>query len=97
MAFVINSDDHPGSVEQRLALRPEHLEWLRANTHRLLAAGAKRNEAGEPVGSLVIVDTDDLAEATEFAQADPYSQQGLFAKVEIVAWNKSFFNYEDLI
>lgn len=97
MPYAINSDDLPNSVDKRLELRPEHLAWLRENTHRLLAAGAKRNEAGDPIGSLVIIDTETLEEAEAFAQADPYSQQGLFEKVEITAWNKSFFNYEDLI
>lgn len=97
MPYAINSYDHPCSVDKRMELRPEHLDWLRENTPRLLAAGAKRNEEGEPIGSLVIVDVETIEEAEEIAKADPYSREGLFAKVEITGWNKAFFNFEALV
>jgi len=41
MPFVVITRDKPGSLERRIALREEHLAYLDANRHRLLAAGAR--------------------------------------------------------
>lgn len=39
-------------------------------------------------GSLVVLDTDDLDAAQAWAAADPYKAAGLFASVDVIAWNK---------
>jgi len=40
------------------------------------------------VGSLIIVDCEDMAAARSLAATDPYAQAGLFASVTIKPWRK---------
>lgn len=42
--------------------------------------------AGNPNGSLVIIEAKDQAEAEAIAANDPYAKAGLFASVEIRPW-----------
>ncbi len=59
----------------------------------ILAAGAKlSDDGGSMTGSLLIIDTEDRAEAEEFAANDPFSQAGLFESVEISRWRKAIFD-----
>ena len=40
------------------------------------------------IGSLLIMDFADKAEAESFAAGDPYNQAGLFETVTVVPWKK---------
>ncbi len=56
-----------------------HIEYLTANKHLLLAAGALIEDDGSGgSGGLLIVDTDDRKEAERFIAEDPFSKAGLF-------------------
>ena len=57
---------------------------------------AYRNGQGG-YGGIIIVDTEDRAEAERFIQNDPFTKAGLFAGIEVVRWRKAFFNKERLI
>lgn len=96
MPYLIETFDKPDSAEVRMANRPEHVAYLKANVSKLLAAGAKLSDDGETMlGSFYIVDTDDRAEAERFLEGDPFTKAGLPARVEIVRWRKAFFGFED--
>ena len=98
MPYVIIARDKPDAGDLRQKARAEHLEFLKANTHKLLAAGAMTEDDGTGgTGSVLIVDTDDRAEAEAFAAADPFAKAGLFASTEIHRWRKAFFNFESLV
>jgi len=43
---------------------------------------------GQMCGSLVVLDTTDLAAAQAWADADPYKAAGLFDSVEVIEWKK---------
>ena len=45
-------------------------------------------DAGAMVGSLVVLNVDDLDAAQAWAAADPYAKAGLFASVDIREWKK---------
>lgn len=91
MPFVIIARDHPGSAARRAELRPRHLEHLDRHAAKLLAGGAFLDDAGAtPLGSLIVYDSDDRAEVEAFVAADPFTQGGLFAAVEIRPWRKVF-------
>lgn len=98
MPYVIQLVDKPGSAEIRAAARPAHLEYLTANRHRLLAAGAVTDDDGTGGhGGVIILDTEDRAEAERFIAEDPFSKAGLFASVTVSRWRKAFFNGERLV
>jgi uncharacterized protein YciI len=98
MPYVVITKDKPNSLELRNRLRAEHLEYLTANTDKLLAAGAQTADDGSGgYGGVIIVDTDDRAEAEAFIGNDPFTKGGLFDMVQVTRWRKAFFNFERLV
>ena len=60
-----------------------HLEWLKAGG-RVTLAGPLQSPEGEEagnVGTLLVVNGDELGEVQAWAAEDPYNQAGLFASV----------------
>ena len=86
MLFVITALDRPGALERRLQVRPAHLEYLKTESARIKVGGPLLNENEQPIGSLLIIETNDRNAAEAFADADPYRRQGVFERVEIRAW-----------
>ena len=98
MPYAIQTVDKASGAPIRAAARAVHLEYLTANKHKLLAAGALIDDDGTGGnGGILIVDTDDRAEAERFVAEDPFTKAGLFEKVTVTRWRKAFFNKERLI
>ncbi len=98
MAYAIQTKDKPGSSKLRADTRAVHLEYLTANKHLLLAAGALIEDDGTGGnGGLLIVDTDDRKEAERFINDDPFTKAGLFEKVTVTRWRKAFFDKQRLV
>ena len=83
--FILSCHDKPGALAVRMAARSAHLAYV-AQTGRVRLGGPYLNATGEPIGSMLVVEADDLAGAEAFAAADPYAQAGLFAEVTITPW-----------
>jgi uncharacterized protein YciI len=91
MLYAIISEDKPGTLERRLAARPQHLERLNALVQegRLLLAGPHpaidSNDPGAAgfSGSLVIAEFASLDDAQSWADADPYITAGVYAQVTV--------------
>lgn len=96
MWFAIIAQDHPGSLDQRLAARPAHLKRLNAllDEGRLLLAGpfpAIESENPGPAGftgSMIVAEFASLAEAEAWADADPYVTAGVYAEVSVKPFRK---------
>jgi len=98
MPYAIQTKDKAGSSQVRADNRAAHVEYLTANKHKLLVAGALTDDDGTGgSGGILIVDTDDRKEAERFVADDPFTKAGLFEKVTITRWRKAFFNKERLI
>ncbi|HSA81492.1 MAG TPA: YciI family protein [Geminicoccaceae bacterium] len=98
MPYAIITRDKPNSLQLRNDTRGPHLEYLTANQDKLLAAGAQVDDSGQGgYGGIIILDTEDRAEAEAFIQGDPFTKAGLFSGIEVVRWRKAFFNKERLI
>ena len=98
MPYAIITRDKPSSLEVRNRARAEHLEYLTRHQDKLLAAGAQTDDAGQGgYGGIIIVDTEDRAEAEAFIRDDPFTKAGLFAGIEVVRWRKAFFDKKRLI
>ena len=97
MWFAIIAEDHPGSLDKRLAARPGHLARLDAlqNEGRMLLAGpfpAIESENPGPAGftgSLIIAEFASQADAEAWAKADPYVAAGVYAGVQIKPFRKT--------
>jgi uncharacterized protein YciI len=83
--FAITCKDKPGALETRLATRPVHLDYLK-ESKGLRLAGALLDDSGSPIGSLLIVEADDLAGAQAQADNDPFTTAGVFESVEVRPW-----------
>ena len=90
MLFVMLCRDKPGSLDVRMATRPQHLAYLQTYAERLVQAGPLIGPDGRPCGSLLIVDVEDRAAAEGFAEADPYTKAGLFESVIIRQYRTVF-------
>ncbi len=98
MAYAIQTKDKAGSAKIRADNRPAHLEYLKANQHLLLAAGALIEDDGTGGnGGILIVDTDDRKVAERFINDDPFTKAGLFEKFTVTRWRKAFFDKKCLV
>lgn len=86
MLFALICTDKPQSLDLRMSVRPDHLNYLDGLGAALKAAGPFTDDDGKPTGSLVIIEAADMAAARAMAENDPYAKAGLFAHVEIRPW-----------
>ena len=85
MLFCIHCQDKPDSLELRKATRPSHLEYLA--DFETPVGGPLLDADGDPCGSVIFLEADDLAAAEAFAAGDPYRQAGLFETVTVRAFH----------
>lgn len=96
MLYAILGEDVANSLEKRLAVRPAHLERLKAlqAEGRLFVAGPfPAIDSPDPgpngfSGSLIVAEFASLEAATAWAQADPYATDGVFARVTVKPFRK---------
>ncbi len=96
MFYSIICEDTENSLEKRLAARPAHLARLQQLKHegRLLLAGPNPAIDSEDPGaagfsgSLIVAQFDSEQEATAWADADPYIEAGVYARVTIKPFKK---------
>jgi uncharacterized protein len=89
MLYTFCCFDKPEAVGVRTANREAHLAFLSELGDRLFLAGPFLSEDGSAmVGSLIIVDCEDMAAARALAARDPYAKTGLFSSVAIRPWRK---------
>lgn len=98
MLYAIISEDRPNSLAARLQARPAHLERLQAlrDQGRLVLAGPhpaidaeNPGEAGF-TGSLVVAEFASLADAQQWANADPYITADVYQSVVIKPFKQVF-------
>lgn len=96
MLYAIMGIDRPGSLADRLAARPAHLDRLQAlqTEGRLILAGPHPaldcedpGEAGFS-GSLVVAEFASLEDAQAWAEADPYMAAGVYQDVTVKPFKK---------
>ncbi|WP_341232845.1 YciI family protein [uncultured Sulfitobacter sp.] len=87
MLVALFAHDKPGALPVRQENRPAHVDYLKS-TGCVAQAGPLLDDDGQMCGSLVILDVADMAGAQSWADNDPYAKAGLFADVQLVAWNR---------
>ncbi|TAL02811.1 MAG: YciI family protein [Rhodospirillaceae bacterium] len=82
MLITIIALDKPGHQDLRMKTRPDHLKWIADKVPPALFIGPILADDGVGMmGSLYIVEFEDLATARAFQKGDPYNQVGLFERV----------------
>ena len=86
MRIALICIDKAGELQVRLDNRAAHLDYIAATG--VVEMAGPFLDAGAMVGSLVVLNVDDLAAAQDWAAGDPYAKAGLFASVDIREWKK---------
>ena len=96
MLFAVINTDRPGSLDLRLATRQAHLAYLESQAARIVSGGAMLDAAGQPAGSLLVIEAEDRAAAEAFAAADPYAKAGLFESSVVRPFRQVFKDGEKI-
>jgi uncharacterized protein len=96
MLYVIIGEDRAGTLEQRLAARPEHLarlQALQAEGRLVLAGPCPAIDSPDPgpagfSGSVIVAEFASLAAAQAWADADPYIAAGVYERVSVKPFKK---------
>jgi uncharacterized protein len=83
--FTIIGRDGPDGLAKRPTHREAHLAQLEplARAGRVVHAGPLLDERGQPCGSLIVLEADDLKTVQEIAARDPYVAHGVFASYDV--------------
>jgi len=96
MLYAIIAQDIENSLLKRMQARPDHVARLNElkDEGRLILAGphpsidvSEPGEAGFS-GSLIVAEFDDLQQARQWADSDPYVTAGVYSSVVVKPFNK---------
>lgn len=87
MLIALIARDKPGALQTRLDNRDAHVAYLKS-TGVVSQAGPLLDDAGGMIGSLVILEVEDMQAAKVWAENDPYAKAGLFSDAELIPWKK---------
>jgi uncharacterized protein len=87
MFIALIARDKSGALETRMANRAAHLDYVK-QTGIVRQAGPLLNKEEQMIGSLLILEVEDMEQAMQWAAGDPYSKAGLFQDVELIPWKK---------
>jgi uncharacterized protein YciI len=98
MLYAIIAEDRPGSLAKRVEARPAHVERLKAlnDAGRLALAGPHPAiDAADPgpagfTGSLIVAEFATREAAIAWAAEDPYAAAGVYARVTVKPFRKTF-------
>lgn len=86
--FVMYGLDGPRGADIRKETRPAHLEWIASLAPRVKVGGPMLAEDGAaPVGSMIVLEAADLADAKAVLAEDPYRAAKLWDRIEIRQFN----------
>ena len=87
MLIALIARDKPGALQIRLDTRDAHVAYLKSSG-AVSQAGPLLDETDQMIGSLIVLDVEDMQTAQDWADNDPYANAGLFASVELIPWKK---------
>ena len=86
MLIALIARDKPGALQTRLDNRSAHLAYIEETG--VVSHAGPLLDGDAMIGSLVVLDVEDLAAAQSWADNDPYAKAGLFQSVELIPWKK---------
>lgn len=94
MQFLVKAYDGEGVLEKRMAVRPRHLEGMKALGRQVIAAGGLLDEEGRIKGSALIMEFESRAALDEYLSGEPYVAEGVWQKIEVETMNVVLVNGE---
>ncbi|MCH7337581.1 YciI family protein [Acinetobacter sp. NIPH 2699] len=94
--FVLTCTDREGTLEKRLATRPQHVARLQKldDEGRLITAGAHPKDPDDLqagfIGSTIIVEFDSRETLDAWIEEEPFLKEGIYAKIDVKPFNKAF-------
>ena len=83
MYFSIYAKDKADHLSLRMETRPVHLEYLKEHADKIMT-----DDGESPIGSLLVMEFDNIEQAREWAAGDPYAKAGLFESTDVHAWRE---------
>ena len=87
--FVVTGIDKPDGLETRLANRNAHFAYLQTRPGVVRLGGPFLDDHGAMVGSMLVIEVENIDAARAFVADDPYSKAGLFAETQVRPWRLS--------
>ncbi len=85
--FYVHALDKPGSTGLRAKLKEVNLKYIQARAGNVMVRGPLLSEDGQgEIGTVMLLDFPDMAQARAFVQGMPYNQEGLWEKPEFYRW-----------
>jgi uncharacterized protein YciI len=85
--FVMYGLDGARGPEIRKTTRPAHLDWVNALGIVKVGGPMYAEDGTTPIGSLIVIEAKDLADAKRIFAEDPYRKAGLWDRVDIRQFN----------
>ncbi len=87
LQFVIHAHDNADSAARRAPLREAHLAYLNQNRNLTVARGPLLDDSGDKtIGSLILLDVADKAEAEAFWAGEPFNRDGVYERATMERW-----------
>ena len=90
MQFLVKAYDGPDMLEKRMAVRPRHLEGMKALGRQIIAAGGLLDEDGKMKGSALVMEFPDRDALDKYLENEPYVIEGVWQKIDIEIMNVVF-------
>jgi|LSQX01.1.fsa_nt_gb uncharacterized protein YciI len=96
MQFLVKAYDGPDMLEKRMAVRPRHLEGMKALGRQIIAAGGLLDEDGKMKGSALVMEFPDRDALDKYLENEPYVIEGVWQKIDIEIMNVVLVNGEKI-
>ena len=96
MQFLVKAYDGPDMMEKRMAVRPRHLEGMKALGRQIIAAGGLLDEDGKMKGSALVMEFPDRDALDKYLENEPYVIEGVWQKIDIEIMNVVLVNGEKI-
>lgn len=93
MLWLITCVDNPNTTAIRSTVLQPHRDYLASQKAIIVLSGATQNDDGtEAIGSAFVLNVNSRAEAKQFSDGDPFTQNGVFKGVTITRMRKGQWN-----
>ncbi|WP_377191816.1 YciI family protein [Ruegeria meonggei] len=86
MLIALIARDKDGALQTRMDNRAAHLAYIEETG--VVAQAGPLLDGDAMIGSLIILEVEDMTGAQAWADNDPYAKAGLFQSVDLIAWKK---------
>ena len=94
MQYVITAYDGENKLEERMRVRPRHLENMSRIDGKVVCAGGLLDDEGKMKGSVLILDFDNKEKLDAYLASEPYIAESVWEKVTVEQMNVVLLNGE---